>query len=183
MSYTDLWDKFTEIREFWTENRKVLEEFSLFLKEKSEIDRAYSKGLEKIAKMPIFDKFGTFSAVFQGLKTFYQESYDHLQYHANFIQEDLYTKLKKLVSLHDSSIHEYKAMGKKLIMEREKLEKSHLKSRGKYWKICEANEYFTSKNQLKSLHNEENYIKSYTQAVSHINSNNSTYKNSSFCQN
>ena len=122
MSYLSLWDKFLEVRKFWSENRKMLDDFSFFLKEKAELDRFYGKGLERLGKLPLFDRiFGTVSPAFQGLRTLYNESSVFLLDHADYLQEDLYTKLRNIITTQDTLIKEYKQTGKRLVIEREKL--------------------------------------------------------------
>ena len=133
MSYQCLWDSFGEVRDFWTENRKLLDDFSNFLKEKAELDRYYGKGLEKLGKLPLFDRaFGTASPIFQGFRTFYLESASNFLYHADYLQDDLCTQLKKIISAQDAAIHEHKISGKRLVFEREKFVKNHIKCRNKY---------------------------------------------------
>ena len=177
MSYLDLWDKFTDVRGFWAENRKTIDEFSMFLKEKAELDRFYGKGLEKLGKLPLFDRsFGTISPAFQGLRTFYSESSGQLLYHADYLQNELFTKLKRIVLLQDANIHEYKQQGKRLVMEREKLVKNHLKCRNKYWKICKENESLTQKSNARPAQLEDGYNKAYMVAINQLNSFNPIFQ-------
>lgn len=176
MDFANLWDRFFEVKDYWTENRKLLEDFSNFIKDKIEIDRAYGKGLEKISKLGIFEKsFGTISPVFQGLKIYYNQSSAHLLTYADYLQEEVQTKLKKIISCHDVGIHEFKNQGKKLVIEREKLVKNHLKSRSRYWKICKENEQGI-KPGAKSVQLEENYNKSYMLSINQLNSFNQMYE-------
>lgn len=175
MNYTNLWDRFFEVKDFWQENRKLLEDFSNFIKEKAEIDRSYAKGLEKLSKINLFEKvFGTVSPVFQGLKIFYSQSASHLISHADYLQDEVIMKLKKIISSHDAAIQDFKSQGKKLVLEREKLVKSHLKSRDRYWKVCKDNEQVV-KPTLKAMQLEETYNKSYMFSINHLNSFNQNF--------
>lgn len=176
MDYTNLWDRFFEVKDFWQENRKLLEDFSNFIKDKIEIDRAYGKGLEKISKLGLFERiFGTISPVFQGLKIYYSQSAAHLLSYADYLQEEVQSKLKKIISCHDVAIHEFKNQGKKLVIEREKLVKNHLKSRSRYWKICKENEQGI-KPGAKSAQLEETANKSYMLSINQLNSFNQIYE-------
>jgi hypothetical protein len=175
MDYKDLWDRFLDVKDYWSENRKLLEEFCNILKEKADLDKTYGKGLEKISKNSLFDRsFGTSSPFFQGMKNFYMETSQNFISTADQLQNDVIQKLKKLISSHDSSIQDFKSQGKKLVIEREKLIKSHLKSRSKYWKICKENES-VSKTNTKAIQIEENCNKAYMSAISQLNSFNSVF--------
>ena len=175
MDYTNLWDRFLDVKDYWTENRKLLEEFCNIIKEKADLDKAYGKGLEKLSKYSIFERaFGTSSPLFQGLKTFYTETSLHFISSADQLQSEVVQRLKKLTSTHDSSIQDFKSQGKKLVIEREKLLKSHIKSRNKYWKICKENESI-SKSNTKSLQLEESCNKAYMLAINQLNSFNQVF--------
>ena len=169
MDYTNLWDRFLDVKDYWSENRKLLEEFCNIIKEKADLDKAYGKGLEKLSKYSIFERaFGTSSPFFQGLKTFYTQTSLHFISSADQLQSEVVQRIKKLISAHDSSIQDFKNQGKKLVVEREKLLKSHIKSRSKYWKICKENESI-SKSNPKSMQLEENCNKAYILAINQLN--------------
>ena len=177
MSYLGLWDKFIDVRDFWAENRKTIDDFATFLKEKADLDRVYGKGLEKLGKLPLFDRsFGTISPAFQGLRTFYSESSGQLLYHADYLQNELFTKLKRIVLLQDATIHESKQLGKRLVMEREKLVKNHIKCRNKYWKICKENESLSQKSNARSVQLEDSHNKAYMIAINQLNSFNPIFQ-------
>ncbi|OMJ84995.1 hypothetical protein SteCoe_13766 [Stentor coeruleus] len=177
MNYLGLWDRFTDVRYFWSENKEVLEDFSNFIKDKAELDRNYGKGLEKLGKLPMFEKvFGTSAPTFQGLKTFYIESSEHLINQSNYLIDDVYTKLRKLLTSHDAYNQEFKHLGKKMVLEREKLVKNHLKCRSKYWKTCKENELAAGKLNSKASQQEENSHKSYMVAISQLNSFNMIFQ-------
>ena len=175
MDYTNLWDRFLDVKDYWSENRKLLEEFCNIIKEKADLDKAYGKGLEKLSKYSIFERaFGTSSPLFQGLKTFYTETSLHFTSSADQLQSEVVQRLKKLISAHESSVQDSKSQGKKLVVEREKLLKSHIKCRNKYWKICKENES-TAKSNTKSLQLEESCNKAYMLAINQLNSFNQVF--------
>lgn len=177
MSYQGLWDTFPEVRSFWTENRKILDDFATFLKEKAELDRYYGKGLERLGKLPIFDRpLNSLSPSFKGLQDFCTETSEQILYHANYLQNDLFNQLKKTILLQDATIHEHKRFGKRIVLEREKLVKNHIKCRDKFWKICRENENIGSKNNPKSAQTEENYHKAYMVAINQLNSFNPVFQ-------
>lgn len=177
MSYLGLWDRFMDVRDFWAENRKLLDDFSSFLKDKAELDRYYGKGLERLGKLPLFEKvFGTVAPAFQGIKLYYTEGSQYFLNHAEYLQEDLYTKIKKIIITQDALIYDHKKHGKKLVMEREKLVKIHLKSRDKYWKACKDNETPTGKANVKSLQIEDNYHKAYLSSINNLNAFNAFFQ-------
>ena len=176
MSYLSLWDKFLEVRKFWSENRKMLDDFSFFLKEKAELDRFYGKGLERLGKLPLFDRiFGTVSPAFQGLRTLYNESSVFLLDHADYLQEDLYIKLRNIITTQDTLIKEYKQTGKRLVIEREKLVAKHIRCRSKYWKFCKENDTWAAKPNARIIQLEDSYNKTYMESINMLNSFNSVF--------
>ncbi|OMJ85122.1 hypothetical protein SteCoe_13654 [Stentor coeruleus] len=176
MSYFDLWDRFDEVCAFWTENKRTLEDLSVFIKEKAELDRYYSKGLEKISKLPLFDRaFGTVSPIFDILKKFYSSSTETLFNHSSYLLDEIYVKLKKIITSHDLTIQDLKLLGKKSILDREKFIKKHLKARDKYWQACTDSEQ-SNKYHTKAAQQEEILQKSYMSAINKLNSFNIQFK-------
>lgn len=176
MNYFDLWNRFDEVRVFWTENKKTLEDLSIFIKDKAELDRYYSKGLEKISKLPLLDRtFGTASPIFDSLKKFFSSISEILFHHSNYLLDDVYTKLKKIITLHDLSIQDLKHLGKKSILDHEKFLKKHQKARDKYWQACIDSES-SNKGHTKAAQQEESLQKSYMSAINQLNSFNTQFK-------
>jgi vacuolar-type H+-ATPase subunit E/Vma4 len=130
---SESWTCFNQLRDFWRSEVEVLEEFSVFIKEKAEVDRIYAKSLEKLSKSVIFEKaFGRFGLMMNEYRTSLQEISSTLIGHCDFVDEELYSKVKSTIKEHESAIKEIREKTKQLISEREKFLKRTETSKTRY---------------------------------------------------
>ena len=170
---SESWNCFNQIKTFWKSKVEVLEEFSNFIKEKSEIDRNYGKSLEKLSKAPVFEKsFGRFGVLMTEFKTSLLEISSTLIGHSDYIEDELYLKIKSAIKEHDSAIKDIRDKAKQLISEREKFMKKN--------EICKTRYLRISKDQgfslLKIVGNHSNYLKKYLAANENLNNFNVIFK-------
>lgn len=177
MSYTNLWDKFKEVRVHYRETRKIVDEFIVFLRDKSELDRTYARGLEKLTQSSFFElEKGTLDP---GLAFLQQHLLNQVSLYkglANQFHVDLALALRQLLVHQDLLIKENKDYGKKLVQEREKLIKIALKAKEKYYKAGKDAEISTqNRNKFEfALKQEEEFARAYHTSIE--SSNNFAYE-------
>ncbi|OMJ72009.1 hypothetical protein SteCoe_29653 [Stentor coeruleus] len=167
----------SELHEYWNEKLKVIEDFSQYLKEKADLDKLYAKGLEKISKLPIFDRFkGPFLSNLSSVQSSMLEISDCFSSHSEYVTNELLVNLKSMQVEYESEMKQLKKKIKKLAMEREKLNKKHQMAREKYIKTPKEKEGKLSSSFIKMLCSETSFLDAYLVALNKLNKYNAVFK-------
>ncbi|CAG9316796.1 unnamed protein product [Blepharisma stoltei] len=175
MNYTELWDKFSEIRLQWKSSRNLLEECTNFMQEKSELDKSYAKGLERLAQSSIFDNSqqSNLCLYLSLIQTYINQQALILNNISAEFSNGFSASIKKLLVHQDFLIREKSEMGKNLVEEREKLIKNHLRAKEKYLGASKDSEKGHKRKESKQ---EEDYQKAYLCAIEELNNFNRPFE-------
>lgn len=167
----------SELHDYWDEKLKVIEDFSQYLKEKADLDKSYAKGLEKLCKLPIFDRLkGPFLSKLSSVQASMLEISDCFSSHSEYVVNDLLVSLKNMQAEYESAMKQVMKKIKKLSMEREKLNKKHQIAREKYIKTPKEKEGKLSSSFIKILSSETSFLDAYLVALNKLNSYNAVFK-------
>ncbi|CAG9314204.1 unnamed protein product [Blepharisma stoltei] len=172
MSYSELWNKFKEVRVHYRESKKTCDEFIIFLRDKSELDRSYARGLEKLALSTFFELGkGTLDPCLSSLKQRLIEYISLCKTLANQFHTDLALNLRQLLVHQDLLIKDKRDQGKKLVQEREKLIKIAQRAKEKYIKSCKESEACAqSKSRFEIAYKQEEELsKAYQVSIENAN--------------
>lgn len=135
VSNSDSWNFFYNLRDLWRGKGKILENLCVYLKEKSELDKNYAKGLERLSKLPIFEGIqGSLGGVLTLLQTVSSELSTNLLIHSKFIESELILSIKATLASGEVAIKEIRDKVKGLIIEREQFLKKNENFKAKYLK-------------------------------------------------
>jgi hypothetical protein len=175
MSFIDLWDCFSEVKENWSENKQILESYLELMKYRVEVERSLSNKLDKLCTFPFF-KMGknTLLPAIEKFKSYYMTQLLASKNYITTVQTEIIQPLRDLIFVQDSRIRETAESGRKLDTDRKKALKSYENSKEKYWKAC-RDTLLNPKSKSEYLSKEENCYDLYQKQLDSLNRFNVIY--------
>ncbi|OMJ90835.1 hypothetical protein SteCoe_6702 [Stentor coeruleus] len=175
MSYWDLWDNYEKVKENAEDTNSLIYYLAEFLKHKTEIEREYADGLNRLTRSPLFFR-GKSAMVpcLKKLKSICDQQSLSLKELVNNQQNDLIASLKELMAKQDEDIRVKARIAKDLAYELQKQNLYCEKARNCYFSYCISSEDASKKEEaagkkyLKTVEDANNFLMKFEESMKPI---------------
>lgn len=138
MSYWEIWDSFTKVKQNWDQNRDLLVSLIDFLNQKVSIEKDYASGLNKLSKSSLFTKGkNSIEGCIRRLEIQITQQHSNLLTRINQQQTDLLPDLKTMIAIHDEALKAKARQCRDFELELKKVDQKVEKAKDFYLSSCD----------------------------------------------
>ncbi|OMJ88463.1 hypothetical protein SteCoe_9592 [Stentor coeruleus] len=175
MSYWDLWDNYSKVKENAEDTNSLIYYLIEFLTHKTEIEREYANGLNRLTRAPLFFRGkNTMVPCLKRLQTICNQQSISLLELVNNQQTDLIPTLKDLLTKQDEDIRINARISKDLVYELQKQNSYCEKTRDYYFSYCISSENVSKREEaagkkyLKAVEDANNFLTTFEENMKPI---------------